>query len=165
MGAWRRRWRMLRRISLAAQLLVLQLVIVLVVLVAVAAVSVAQAQASFREVQGRQVIAAAERAAANPTVRQHLLDPAQRVPLAAIVDGNRDLADASYAVVAGTDRGILTATDPTQVGRPLVLHGSDVLRGRAWEGVVAEGGIRSVVAHAPGMAWDSPTVVGGVVVG
>jgi sensor histidine kinase regulating citrate/malate metabolism len=156
---------MLRRISLAGQLLVLQLVIVLVVLVAVAAVSVAQAQASFREVQGRQVIAAAERAAANPTVRQHLLDPAQRVPLAAIVDGNRDLADASYAVVAGRNRRILTATDPTQVGRPLVLHGSDVLRGRAWEGVVTEGGIRSVVAHAPVMAWNSPTVVGVVVVG
>jgi sensor histidine kinase regulating citrate/malate metabolism len=151
---------MLRKVSLAGQLLVLQLVIVLVVLVAVAAVSVAQAQASFREVQGRRVIAAAESAAANPTVRQHLLDPAQRVPLAAIVDGPRDQADASYAVVADTDRRILTATDPTQVGRLLDLHGSDVLRGRAWEGVVTEGGIRSVVAHAPVMAHEDATVPG-----
>ena len=147
---------MLRKVSLAGQLLVLQLVIVLVVLVAVAAVSVAQAQASFREVQGRQVIAAAERAAANPTVRRHLLDPAQRVPVAAIVDGNRDQADASYAVVAGTDRRILTATDPAQVGRLLDLHGSDVLRGRGWEAVVTEGGVGSVVAHAPVMAEDDP---------
>jgi two-component system, CitB family, sensor kinase len=48
---------MLRKVSLAGQLLVLQLVIVLV---AVAAVSGAQARASFREVQGRRVIAAAE---------------------------------------------------------------------------------------------------------
>jgi two-component system, CitB family, sensor kinase len=151
---------MLRKVSLAGQLLVLQLVIVLVVLVAVAAVSVAQAQASFREVQGRQVITTAERAAANPTVRQHLLDPTQRVPLAAIVDGTRRQADASYAIVAGTDRRILTATDPAQVGGLLDLHGSDVLRGRGWEGVVSEGGVRSVVAHAPVMADDDPSVVG-----
>ena len=151
---------MLRKVSLAGQLLVLQLVIVLVVLVAVAAVSVAQAQASFREVQGRQVITAAERAAANPTVREHLLDPAQRVPVAAIVDGNRAQADASYAVVAGTDRRILTATDPAQVGRLLDLHGSDVLRGRGWDGLVTEGGVGSVVAHAPVMAEDDPEVTG-----
>jgi two-component system, CitB family, sensor kinase len=157
---------MLRKVSLAGQLLVLQLVIVLVVLVAVAAVSVAQAQASFREVQGRQVVAAAERAAADPTVRQHLLDPTQRVPLEAIVDRNRDQADASYAVMAGTDRRILTATDPAQVGRLLDLHGSDVLRGRGWEAVVSEGGVRSVVAHAPVMAAEgTPSVIGMVAVG
>jgi two-component system CitB family sensor kinase len=151
---------MLRKVSLAGQLLVLQLVIVLVVLVAVAAVSVPQAQASFREVQGRRVISAAERAAAHPTVREHLLDPAQRVPLAAIVDGLRDQADASYAVVASTDRRILAATDPAQVGRPLDLHGSDVLRGRAWVAVVTEAGVGSVVAHAPVMAHESATVPG-----
>ena len=120
---------------LAGQLLILQLVIVLVVLVAVAAVSVAQAQASFREVQGRQVIAAAEGAAANPTVRRHLLDPAQRVPLAAIVDGTATRRTRRGPSIAGTDRRILTATDPTQVGRLLDLHGSDVLgagAGRRW---------------------------------
>jgi two-component system, CitB family, sensor kinase len=157
---------MLRKVSLAGQLLVLQLVIVLVVLVAVAAVSVAQAQASFREVQGRQVITAAERAAADPTVRQHLLDPAQRGPLEAIVDRNRDQADASWAVVAGSDRRVLTATDPAQVGRLLDLHGSDVLRGRGWDAVVSEGGVRSVVAHAPVMAAEgTPSVIGMVAVG
>jgi two-component system, CitB family, sensor kinase len=156
---------MLRRVSLAGQLLILQLVIVLLVLVAVAAVSVAQTQASFREVQGRRVIAAAEAAAAHPSVRAHLFDPAQREPLAAIVDGYRDQADASYAVVAGTDRRILTATDPSQIGRPLDLHGSDVLRGRGWEAVVSEGGVGSVVAHAPVMAVGAAIVVGVVVVG
>jgi two-component system CitB family sensor kinase len=163
---------MLKKVSLAGQLLVLQLVIVLVVLVAVAAVSVAQAQASFREVQGRQVIAAAEQAAANPIVRKHLLDPAQRAPLAAIVDGYRDQEDASWAVVAGTDRRVLTATDPAQVDHLLDLHGSDVLRGRGWEAVVSESGIGSVVAHAPVMAHDDATprgepakVIGVVAVG
>ena len=97
---------MIRKVSLAGQLLVLQLGIVLVVLVAVAAVSTAQAQASFREVQGRRVLSVAERAAATPLVTDHLLDPARRAALAAIVDGYREEADASYALVAGTDRRV-----------------------------------------------------------
>jgi two-component system, CitB family, sensor kinase len=156
---------MLRRVSLAGQLLVLQLTIVLVVLVAVAAVSVAQAQASFREVQGRRVIAAAERAAATSIVRKRLLDPAWRTAMAATVDGYRDQAPASSAIVAGTDRRILTSTDPAQVGRVLDLHGSAVLEGRAWEAVVSERGRRSVVAHAPVMHPDRATVVGFVAVG
>jgi two-component system CitB family sensor kinase len=156
---------MLRRISLAGQLLMLQLVIVLVVLVAVAAVSVAQAQADFREVQGRRVIAAAERAAAHPSVRGHLLNPAQSGALAAIVDGYREEGDASYALITGTDRRILASSDPGQAGRRLDLHGSNVLQGRAWEGVVTEGGVRSVVAHVPVFHIDTPTVLGFVAVG
>ena len=156
---------MLRKVSLAGQLLVLQLVIVLVVLVAVAAVSVAQAQASFREVQGRRMMAAAERAAATGLVRDHLLDPDWRIPLAATVDGYRGPANASFAIVAGADRRVLAATDPTQVGRLLDLHGSDVLQGRAWEAVVTEGGVRSVVAHAPVLDNDKGKTVGFVAVG
>ena len=80
------------------------------------------------------------------------------MPLAAIADGTRDQADASWAVIADTDRRILTATDPTQVGRLLDLHGSDVLRGRGWEAVVTEGGVGSVLAHAPVMAHEDATV-------
>jgi two-component system, CitB family, sensor kinase len=140
---------MIRRVSLAGQLLILQLGIVLVVLVAVSAVSVAQAQASFREVQGRRMIAAAERAAATPAVTEHLLDPTFRALLAAYVDGYRAQADASYALLVGSDRRILTATDPGRVGQLLDLHGSNVLQGRSWEGVVTEDGVRSVVAHTP----------------
>jgi two-component system CitB family sensor kinase len=156
---------MIRKVSLAGQLLVLQLGIVLVVLVAVAAVSTAQAQASFREVQGRRVLSVAERAAATPLVTDHLLDPARRPALAAIVDGYREEADASYALVAGTDRRVLAASDPSRVGRLLDLHGSNVLQGRAWEGVVTEDGVRSVVAHVP--ILDDPTAgtVGFVAVG
>jgi two-component system, CitB family, sensor kinase len=153
---------MIRRISLAGQLLILQLGIVLVVLVAVAAVSIAQAQASFREVQGRQVVSLAERAAAAGTVREHLLDPARRAALAAIVDSYRD--DASYALVADIHRRILVTSDRSR-GRLVDLHGSNVLQGRAWEGVVTEDGVRSVVAHVPVFDDDKPTVLGFVVVG
>jgi len=147
---------MFRKVSLAGQLLILQLVIVLVVLVAVAAVSIAQAQASFREVQGRRVIAAAERAAATASIREHLPEPGWRAPQAAIIDGYRDQADATYALVAGRDRKILVASDPNQVGRLVDLHGSNVLQGRAWEGVATEGGVRSVVAHAPVLYNPAP---------
>jgi two-component system, CitB family, sensor kinase len=156
---------MIRKVSLAGQLLILQLVILAVVAVAVAAVSVAQAQADFREVQGRQVIVAAERAAAHPSVRAHLLDPDHRVALAAIVDGYRDEANASYVRITATDRRILVSSDPDQAGRRLDLHGSNVLQGRAWEGVATEGGVRSVVAHAPVFHIGKPTVLGFVTVG
>jgi two-component system, CitB family, sensor kinase len=149
---------MIRRLSLAGQLLILQLGIVLVILPAVAAVSIAQAQASFREVQGRRVIAAAERAAATATVQDHLGDAARRGALAAIIDGYRTQADASYALLVGTDRRVLAATDPGQVGRPTDLHGSNVLLGRAWQGVVSENGVRSVVAHAPVLDSEARTV-------
>jgi sensor histidine kinase regulating citrate/malate metabolism len=157
---------MFRKVSLAGQLLILQLIIVLVVLVAVAAVSIAQAQASFREVQGRRVIAAAERAAATETIRKHLANQAYRAPMAAIVDGYRDQADATYALVAGSDRKIVASSDPSQVGRLADLHGSNVLQGRAWEGVVTEGEVRSVVAHAPVLVLDKTArTVGFVAVG
>lgn len=156
---------MIRKISLAGQLLILQLGIVLVVLVAVSAVSIAQAQASFREVQGRRIQSVAERAAATPLVTDHLLDPTQRTALAASIDGYRELADASYAVVAGTDRRVLASSEPDQDSRFVDLHGSNVLQGRAWEGVVAENGVRSVVAHVPVLDNDSARTVGFVVVG
>ena len=149
---------MLRRVSLAGQLLILQLGIVLVVAVPVAGVSIAQAQASFREVQGRRVLSVAERAAATRLVIERLGDPAGRPALAAIVDGYRDLADASYALVVGTDRRVLASSDPGLVGRLVDLHGSNVLQGRAWEGVVTEDGVQSVVAHAPVLDGEARTV-------
>ncbi|HEV3498133.1 MAG TPA: ATP-binding protein, partial [Actinomycetes bacterium] len=126
--------------------------------------SVAQAQASFREVQGHRVSAAAERAAATESVREHLRDVARRDALAAIVDGYREHADASYALLVGKNRRVLTATDPGQVGRPADLHGSNVLQGRAWEGVVTEDGVRSLVAHAP-VLDDKARTIGFVAVG
>jgi two-component system, CitB family, sensor kinase len=159
---------MIKRVSLAGQLLILQLGIMLVVLVAVAAVSIAEAQASFREVQGRRVRSVAERAAATPLITQHLLDPDRRTALAAIVDNYRDQADASYALLAGADLRILASSDPSRVGRLVDLHGSNVLQGRAWEGVVGEDGVRSVVAHVPVLertAEGTGTTVGFVAFG
>jgi two-component system CitB family sensor kinase len=149
---------MFRKVSLAGQLLILQLGIVLVALVPVAAVSVAQAQAGFRESQGRRVVAAAERAAATAAVRDRLRDPAWRGPLVAIMDSYRTQADASYAFIADTRGRILAAADPSWIGGRAELHGSNVLQGRAWDGVVSDGGARSVVAHVPVLDRTARTV-------
>ncbi|HEV8650889.1 MAG TPA: ATP-binding protein [Actinomycetes bacterium] len=157
-----------RRVSLAGQLLALQLIIVLVVLVVVAAVSLAQAQASFRRVEGRRVLSVAETAAATNLVRDGLTDPVRRGPLATVVEGFRDLSEASYVVIAGNDGRIVSSTDPGQVGRALRLHGSDVLQGRAWEGVVTDHGVTAVVAHVPVISHERRTLgrtVGLVAVG
>jgi two-component system, CitB family, sensor kinase len=153
-----------RRISLAGQLLALQLIIVLVVLVAVAAVSLAQAQASFRRVEGRRVLSVAETAAASGLVRDGVTYPKRRGPLATVVEGFRDLSEASYVVIAGRNGKILASTDPSQRGRALDLHGSNVLQGRAWEGVVTDDGVTSVVAHVPVIS-DERRTVGLVAVG
>jgi two-component system, CitB family, sensor kinase len=155
---------MFRRVSLAGQLLILQLGIVLVVLVAVSAVSVAQGQASFREVQGRRLMSVAERAAATPFVTANLLDPARGAGLAAILDSYRELAGASWALAADTDRRVLAASDPSQVGQPANLDASNVLQGRAWEGVITQDGVRAVVAHAP-VLDDERRTIGFVAVG
>jgi two-component system, CitB family, sensor kinase len=156
---------MIRKVSLAGQLLILQLGIVLVVLVTVSAVSIAQAQASFREVQSRRVLSVAERAAATPYVTDHLLDPTRREGLAAIVDGYREQVDASYALAAGTDRRVLASSDPGQAGQWIDLGASNVLQGRAWEGVATEDGVRSVVAHVPVLDGQDGRTIGFVVVG
>jgi two-component system CitB family sensor kinase len=160
-----------RRISLAGQLLALQLTIMLVVLVAVAAVSLAQAQASFRRVEGRRILSFAETAAATDSVRLGLHDPAQRGTLAPIAEDLRELSEASYVLIAATDRTVLASTDPARVGRALDLHGSKVLQGRAWEGAVTDGGVTSVTAHVPvlhnvkGTTTSTITMVGFVAVG
>jgi two-component system, CitB family, sensor kinase len=140
---------MLRKVSLAGQLLALQLVIILIVLVAVAAVSLAQAQATFRRAEGRRVLSVAETAAATDVIRDGLLGRAQRESLVATVESFRDQSENSYVVVAGTDRRILSSTEPGQVDGSLDLHGGIVLQGRAWTGVVSDGGVTSVVAHVP----------------
>ena len=140
---------MVRKVSLAGQLLAWQLLIVLVVAVAVGAVSLAEAQASFREVQGRRLLLVAETAAADPVVIDAVARSSRERTLATKVEGFLDLSGASYVVVAGTDRRILVSSDPDQVGRALDLHRSRVLEGRAWQGVVTDGSITSVVAHAP----------------
>jgi two-component system, CitB family, sensor kinase len=158
-----------RRPSLASQLLILQLVIVVMVLIFVAAVSYAQAQASFRKVEGRRFLSVAENTAGLGTLQEGLDSRELREVLAArfapIAEDASDQFGASYVVIAAADRTILASTDPGRVGQTLDLNDSNVLEGRAWEGVVNDAGATLLVAHAPVIGEESLDTVGLVAVG
>jgi two-component system CitB family sensor kinase len=156
-----------RRMSLAGQLLALQLVIVCVVLVCVAAVSLAQSNARFRDTEGRRALAVAETVAANRLVRS-AFEPADRrrfIPQARIVaESDRAVSGSSYVVIGGADRVVIASPDPDQIDRPLDLHGSPVLAGRAWVGTVRDD-YRALAAHVPVLSEGTREVIGFVAVG
>jgi two-component system CitB family sensor kinase len=138
-----------RRMSLAGQLLALQLVIVLIVLVAVAAVSLAQSAANFRASETPRVRSAAESVAAQAAVRLALEDPRHTATAEEAAGNAMSLSGATYVIIARPDRTIIAGPDPSRLGQRLDLHGSPVLTGRPWEGVVTDHGTKAVVAHVP----------------
>ena len=152
---------MRRRFSLAGQLLLSQLGIVLAVVAAVGAVSLAEADAAFRTDEGRRLRSVAENLAAESTVRAGITDPLWYDALAARAESARAVAGATYVVIG--DRAGVLVTGPG-AGRPADLGDSDVLRGRAWVGVLDDGA-RRLVAHVPVLAESNGEIVGFVVVG
>jgi two-component system CitB family sensor kinase len=142
-----------RRMSLAGQLLMLQLVIISIVLVAVAAVSVAQSDASFRAIESRRALSAAELVAAQRLVRHGLEVPEQRAAAQVPAGEAQNVSGASYVVIATADGTIIASPDHSQLGKKLDLHGSPALaEGTSWVGVVEEGSKKAVVAHVPVLA-------------
>jgi len=140
---------MRRRMSLAGQLLALQLVIVLIVLVAVAAVSLAQSAANFRASETPRARSAAESVAAHPGVRLALEDPRHTSVAQEAAGDARNLSGATYVIVAEANGTIIAAHDSGRLGQQLDLHGSPVLSGVPWDGVVTDNGVQSVVSHVP----------------
>jgi sensor histidine kinase regulating citrate/malate metabolism len=132
------------RLSLAGQFLVLQLAIVAAVVVVVAGVSVAQSNASFQHNEGQRLLSVAETVAATPTVQG--LEVMPRKALAGVAETARGYTGQSYVLIADADGVLLTGPD---VGDRIPLDDSQVLAGRSWVGTVDDGGIRSLVAHAP----------------
>ncbi|MFI9811148.1 sensor histidine kinase [Saccharothrix variisporea] len=146
--------------SLARQLLVWQLVVVLALLCAVGVLSVVQAGANFRTTEGRRMLSVAEDTAATAGVRTALADPLRHYALAPFATTAQSLSGASYVVIAGADRRVLTSPDPRQVGEPLELGDSTALQGRSWVGEL--GG--ATVAHVP-VIGDDGRVLGVVAAG
>ncbi|KUO17174.1 sensor histidine kinase [Streptomyces dysideae] len=142
--------------SLARRLLVLQLLIVLVLLVAVAAVGLAQADRTIRATESRQMLGIAEDVAADPSLRELLTDPEQRLNLAPFATRAQVLSGASVVAIAGRDGTVLTSQHPDQIGRPMRLGGSTVTEGRAWVGAV-DG---SIVAHVPVISAQTQRISG-----
>ena len=101
----------IRRLSLATQLVAVQLILIAAVLLAVSAVSVEQTRATFERVEGRRVLALAESLAANPTVR---LKPVEQAgsPLPATVASLQSTTGVDLAAVADLEGVIVVSTDP-----------------------------------------------------
>lgn len=146
--------------SLARQLLVWQLVVVVALLCAVGVLSVVQAGANFRTTEGRRMLSVAEDTAATAGVRASLADPLRHYALAPFATTAQSLSGASYVVIAGADRKVLTSPDPGQVGEPLELGDSTALAGRSWVGEL--GG--ATVAQVP-VIGDGGQVIGVVAAG
>ncbi len=139
---------MLRRLSLAGQLLALQVVIILLVLVGVAAVSVAQTTQRAEEYEGRRALSVAETLANTVSTRTAMADGQLRIVRIAAENARSVSGSASVVVADGAGR-VLASADPTELGTVFPLGDSTVLRGRAWVGERPDGEGRRAVAMVP----------------
>ncbi|WP_200210839.1 sensor histidine kinase [Micromonospora coerulea] len=156
-----------RRRTLAGQLLVLQLAIIVVVLVAVAAVSLAQSEATFNRVEGRRVAALGEELAGSPLLRDQLNRPAPAEAIAPLLQTTLTRSGVTSVTVADARGRVVSSTDPTLVGSPVVLGDPSVAQGRAWFGELEAAGSRELVAQVPVLGGDPKKNLGrhlGVVV-
>ena len=140
------------RLSLTAQLLVLQLVTISVVLVGVGSVTVAQTTSRFRETEGRRTLAVAETVASNVPVRSYLERGGSLTLVRSVAESARSVSGSSDVVVTGDDRAVLASSDPALLDASLDLGDSPVLAGRGWTGTVAGARGPAVVSHVPVMS-------------
>ncbi|WP_207783943.1 sensor histidine kinase [Micromonospora globispora] len=138
-----------RRRSLAGQLLVLQLAIIVVVLVAVAAVSLAQSAATFNRVEGRRVAALGEQLAGSALLRDRLNRVAPGEAIAPLVQNALTQSGVTSVTVADARGRVVSSTNPTLVGSPVVLGDPRVAQGRSWFGELEVDGSRELVAQVP----------------
>ena len=135
--------------TLAGTFLVLQLAVVALVLLVAAVVSVRQAQAQFRSYAAERILGAAESLASNPLVRERGLAPSTAGDLAPVAESVRIQSGASTVLLAGLDRRIVAASDPTLVGTVLALPDEGVWSGRSWGGDATLAGQQLIAAAAP----------------
>jgi sensor histidine kinase regulating citrate/malate metabolism len=167
-------WSRRRRLTLAAQFLLLQLAVLVVVVLVAGVVSLRQADLAFSETRGNRLRAAAENLASTGAVRDTMELAGDRRVLASYAQDRADLVGATAVLVLDTDARVVVGTDPTRDGDVLDLH-AGVLDGRAWTGDVDDEGDRAVAAQVPILSDNGPgeadaglppagTVVGVVVV-
>ena len=138
----------IRRLSLATQLVAVQLVLIMAVLLAVSAVSVEQTRATFERVEGRRVLALAESLAANPTVRLKPVDQAGS-PLPATVASLQSTTGVDLAAVVDMHGDIVVSTDPRLDHTTLPWPEALAEPGRAWSGTVSIRGSDFLAAAVP----------------
>ncbi len=153
-----------RRLSLAAQILVLQLLVVVVTVAVAAAVGLQQLRAQITRQEGARALAVAESVAAAPEVRAAYDDADPSAVLQPLAESVRRANGLTFVVLADRDQVRLTHPDPTLIGRRLSTDASDALAGR--DVVTTERGTlgRSVRAKVP-VRDASGQVIGVVSVG
>lgn len=167
-------WSRRRRLTLAAQFLLLQLAVLVVVVLVAGVVSLRQADLAFADTRGNRLRAAAETLASTGAVRDTMELSGDRRVLASYAQDRADHVGATAVLVLDTDSRVVVGTDPTRRGDVLRLH-DGVLDGRAWTGDVRDEGDRAVAAQVPILSDNGPdeadaglppagTVVGVVVV-
>ncbi len=153
--------------TLAGKFLVLQLAVVALVLLVAAVVSVRQAQAQFRGYATERILGAAENLASNPLVRDRARSSTAASDLAPVAESVRTRSGATTVLLAGLDRRIVAASDPTLVGTELVLPDDTVWSGRSWGGDATLDGQQLIAAVAPVYAatGSGPELLGLALVG
>jgi sensor histidine kinase regulating citrate/malate metabolism len=155
-----------RRLSLAGQLLGLQAVIVLLVVLGVTPVTLVQNDVAFRRTESRRVLATAE-TVAGTEVLQEGLGSGTNAGIPGEAERSRASSGSSYVMVVDPDGTVVYSSDPADTGRRVTHPGV----GRSWVGVVDDGDGRAVEAGAPVQAVRSGDgvrvgdVVGYVIVG
>jgi two-component system CitB family sensor kinase len=152
---------MRRRLSLAAQIAMLQLVILVVTFAVGAGVSVRQARAQLDDEYGQRVLAIAESVASIPAVRAAFDDPAPATTIQPIAEAVRRASGATFVVVANRDSVRYSHPTPSEVGQKLSTEPGDVLRGKTFVGIETGTLGRSVRAKVP--VYDSGDHVIGLV--
>lgn len=140
--------RVVGRLSLATQLVIVQLILIAAVLLAVSAVSVEQTRATFERVEGRRVLALAETLAANPIVRLKPVDQAGS-PLPATVTSLQSTTGLDLAGIADLDGILVVSTDPRLDGTELPWPDALAEPQRSWSGIIPIGDSDFVAAAVP----------------
>jgi two-component system, CitB family, sensor kinase len=152
---------MRRRLSLAAQIALLQLVILVVTFAVGGAFSVRQARAQLDDEYGQRVLAIAESVSSIPAVRAAFDDADPAATIQPIAEAVRHASGADFVVVANRDRVRYSHPTPSEVGRHLSTDPGAVLQGKTFVGIETGTLGRSVRAKVP--VYDSDLHVIGLV--
>jgi two-component system, CitB family, sensor kinase len=155
---------MSRRLSLAAQIALLQLTILTVTLAVGASLALRQQRSQLDDEYGKRVLAIAESVASIPGVRSAFDDANPAATIQPIAEAVRRASGATFVVVANRDAVRYAHPTNSEVGRKLSTDPGDVLEGKTFIGIQTGTLGRSVRAKVP-VYDDEGRVIGLVSVG
>jgi len=157
--------RLLGRLPLSTQIVLLLLAIIVLTLGTGVAVSILQARKQLDKQSGKQSLAIARTVAQMPEVPRALREaPRPNGPLQRIAERIRTATKASFVVVANSDGIRYSHPDPAKVGRQLSTDPTPALSGREYVGVQTGSLGTSVRAKVP-IRDDRGRIIGLVSVG